>query len=258
MGDQAPPLPSGWTSVAGLEMRAQVSSPPLEGARPTVVLVHGLISSRYLLPTVRRLAPWCRLLVPDLPGFGRSDRPARALGIAGLADALATFMVSCEAVGAAVVGHSVGAQVAVELANRHPSLVGRTALIGPVVDTTDRRLVAQYRRWLANAAQEPVALHGIAVREVFEVGPRRMLETFRHALGYPIEDKLATVAGPVLLMRGARDRMAPQRWLDELHERLPASDVVVIPGAAHTVVYSAPVAVAQVVRDFSAVSDAPA
>ena len=43
-------------------------------ARPCgVVLVHGIITSRYLLPTVRELARFTRVLVRDLPGFTAND-----------------------------------------------------------------------------------------------------------------------------------------------------------------------------------------
>jgi 2-hydroxy-6-oxonona-2,4-dienedioate hydrolase len=56
---------------------------------PPVVLVHGIVSSRYLLPTASRLARRHAVVAMDLPGFGRSDPVARALGISELADVVA-------------------------------------------------------------------------------------------------------------------------------------------------------------------------
>lgn len=57
---------------------------------PAVALVHGLgLSGRYMLPTARHLAPHFPVYVPDLPGFGDSSKPAKALDVPALADALA-------------------------------------------------------------------------------------------------------------------------------------------------------------------------
>lgn len=59
------------------------------------------------------------------------------------------------------------------------------------------------------------------------------------------------MGAPVLLVRGERDRVAPQRWVEELDKRGPDSHIVVIPRAGHTVVYSEPVRMARVIQDFT-------
>jgi len=71
-------------------MHARVSEGPTTEGSPTVVLVHGLVvSGRYMLPTLELLAPAFRVYSPDLPGFGKSEKPPRVLDVAGLSDALA-------------------------------------------------------------------------------------------------------------------------------------------------------------------------
>jgi len=66
-------LQSAWTSIDGLRMHARVSQGP---GSPAMVLVHGLVvSSRYMVPTAERLSPHHPVYVPDLPGFGKSDKP---------------------------------------------------------------------------------------------------------------------------------------------------------------------------------------
>lgn len=73
-------------------MYARVGEPE-EGSHPAVILVHGLvISSRYMVPTAERLAPWCRVFAVDLPGYGKSEKPHRILSLSELADALADWM----------------------------------------------------------------------------------------------------------------------------------------------------------------------
>jgi pimeloyl-ACP methyl ester carboxylesterase len=74
--------------------------------------VHGFgLSGRYLVPTAERLRNDFHTLVPDLPGFGRSDRPARALDIPGLADAAIRFLDDRGIEQATLVGNSMGCPV---------------------------------------------------------------------------------------------------------------------------------------------------
>src|SRR5436190_17974179 len=90
VGEPGKRLMSRWTTVAGWSMHALVPEDPSACPGPPVVLVHGLgVSGRYMLPTAVRLAGHLPTYVPDLPGFGQSARPARALDIPELADALA-------------------------------------------------------------------------------------------------------------------------------------------------------------------------
>ena len=67
-----------WTTVRGWRMHARVAVQPPGRDTAAMVLVHGVgVSGRYLLPTAERLARRYPTYVPDLPGFGRSDKPAR-------------------------------------------------------------------------------------------------------------------------------------------------------------------------------------
>ena len=54
-----------------------------------MVLVHGLVvSSHYMVPTLKRLAAYHLVYAPDLPGFGESEKPRRILDVTGLSDSL--------------------------------------------------------------------------------------------------------------------------------------------------------------------------
>ena len=75
---------------------------------PPVVLVHGVISSRYLLPTVRELARFTRVLVPYLPDVG-PDRRSGVPAFADHADAVAEAIAYWGPSQVTVVSHSLGA-----------------------------------------------------------------------------------------------------------------------------------------------------
>jgi len=97
-------LDSMWARVDGRRMHARVSRCD-EPRAPNVVLVHGLgVSSHYMVPTALCLAPYCSVYAPDLPGFGKSAHPPRALDIPQMADALDRWMDAVGLRSAAFIG----------------------------------------------------------------------------------------------------------------------------------------------------------
>jgi 2-hydroxy-6-oxonona-2,4-dienedioate hydrolase len=110
-----------WQSVRDLTMLVRVSTNPQEVTTLPVVLLHGLgVSGRYMMPTAERLAVHYKVFVPDLPGFGRSDKPRHALGVPALADLLSAWLDGLGIGEAVFLGNSLGCQVIVDLAIRYP------------------------------------------------------------------------------------------------------------------------------------------
>lgn len=137
-------LRSTWTPIGGVRMHARVAT-TLAPPGPPVVLVHGLgVSSRYMIPTARLLAPDHRVYAPDLPGSGRSGKPRRVLDLDGLADALAGWLRANGLSDAILVGNSLGCQTIAALALRHPALVARAVFIGPTMDPRARTTLRQW------------------------------------------------------------------------------------------------------------------
>jgi pimeloyl-ACP methyl ester carboxylesterase len=243
-------ISSCWTQVDGLRMHARVTSAAPDGA-PEVVLLHGLgVSSRYMLPLARELAPHFRALAPDLPGFGHSDHPPAALDVPGLAEALLAWTAAAGLTAPALVADSVGCQVAVAAMRRSPEAFGRAVLIGPTVDRRGRNPVAQVGRLLRTGLHEKPGLAAVVGRGYLACGPGRALATAWHALAHPLEDDLPEVEVPVLVVRGGSDAVVPQRWAEEVAETLPDGRLAVLPGQGHTLNYSAPGPLAAAIGPF--------
>ena len=243
-----------WALVGGHRVLVRHWSGP-EPSAPAVVLVHGAVSGRYLLPTARLLGGEFKVVAPDLPGVGQSTRPRRGVRIEEHADLLAELIETMGLGEPTVLGHSVGAQIAASLAGRHPDAVGRLVLAGPTGDPKARSVTAVIGRWLATAPAEPLAFNLLACRELCDVGPRRMVRTVQAALADPFFDNLARVRAPTVVVRGERDRVAPQRWCEEVASRLGNTPVFVVPGRAHTLVYSSPAQLARTVSDLLCARD---
>jgi 2-hydroxy-6-oxonona-2,4-dienedioate hydrolase len=236
-------------------MHARISTRPLPRDAPTIVLVHGIgVSGRYLVPTALRLAATCRVYVPDLPGFGLSVKPSEILDVPALADALAAWMRVVQLPRATLLGNSFGCQIIAEFGVRHAGLISRAVLQGPTMDPRARSAPRQLLRWMLNSPFEPAVAGtslGTVVRQDYrDAGVRRVIATFRHALRDRIEDKLPSLAVPTLVVRGARDPIVPQRWAEEATRLLPNGRLIVVPGAAHTMCFTSPDALARVTRDF--------
>lgn len=244
------PLSGAYVMVRGqpLHYRVSLSAPVYDDA---LVMVHGLVvSSRYLQPTARLLAPAYRVFTPDLPGSGKSKGATPLPGLAELADALADWMTAVGLPRAHFLGNSVGCQVLIQLALRHAELVQRLILTGPTMDPRARTIPREVVRWLKNVPYEPPALLGIVLRDFLDMGFRRFFATLRESVRDPVELHLPHIAAPTLVVRGTRDTVVSQRWAEEVARLLPQGHLVVLPGAAHDLTYSSAAALARVIRAF--------
>lgn len=239
------------TCVGGMTMHARVSVDPVPRDRLPVILVHGLgMSSRYMIPLAKHLAPHVRVYAPDLPGFGLSDKPSYVLTVRELADALAAWMRAIGVERAVLVGNSLGCEVLVELALAHPACVVRLVLQGPTPDPEARGIVRQIAGFFAAAVFERWSLAWVALTDYARGGVRRYVLTARSMIDNRIGEKLPRVVQPTLVVWGTRDYIVPYAFVMRITGRLPRGRLAVIPGAAHGINYSHPRAFAAVLLPF--------
>ena len=123
-------------------------------------------------------------------------------------------------------------------------------LVGPTVDAYARSFGRQVGRLALDCCREPPSLLPILVSDYLTAGPLRVLRTGLNALADPIEDKLAAVDAPTLVVRGSRDALTSQRWVEDVARRLPAATLLVIPGSPHAANYAAAAQLARAVEAF--------
>jgi 2-hydroxy-6-oxonona-2,4-dienedioate hydrolase len=220
---------------------------PATPTGPPVLLVPGLgMSGRYLSPTADALAEYRRVIVPDLPGVGRSPHPEAPLTPPELADLLHELLRATVDGPAVVVGNSFGSVVAVELALRHPGSVYRLVLTSPVVAPQVRNLASVLRRFLGAMCHEPVSYLAIAVTDTMRGWSVKGRANLRTLLDYPLEDRAATLTVPTVVVRGRSDRLVPAAFARRLAVRIPQAELAEV-AAGHAMPYDAPHVLVRVV-----------
>jgi pimeloyl-ACP methyl ester carboxylesterase len=248
-----PAAVSRWVEVRGTEVHARAWVGDDVRADPPVVLVHGLaVASSMCVPTAERLAAHHHVYAPDLPGFGRSGKPADRLDVSGLADALGGWMEQMGLSGAVLVGTSIGCQVSVDLATRRRDLVRGLVLASPTVDAGRRSWPQQVVRWQLEQTTQSLRMRAIMLRGWARAGVGRALGTFRDCLRDPVEQKLPHVEQPAAVLYGTRDPLLSRDWAIAVASALPAGELHVLPGVVHNMAFENPLELARITRIFIA------
>ncbi len=202
-----------------------------------LLLLHGLgCSGDAWKPVLDTLsADGCAQTVaaPDLPGYGRSECSQGALGMDDLADWTADFLARIGLPRVHIAGHSMGCQVALALARRHPERAASLLLVGP---TSGRRLVPLWRYGMGlvlDGVFEPPCYNATLARMYAQMGMRRYFATVRRMMQDDPFAHAADVAMPTLILRGVRDFVVPAQAALALAAALPRGRYAEFPNAAH-------------------------
>jgi pimeloyl-ACP methyl ester carboxylesterase len=216
-----------------------------------LVLVHGLtVSGNYLLPTAAQLLDDFRVYVPDLPGFGASEKPSRVLEIAEMAQTLRAWMDAIGLERAYLLGNSLGCHTVAAMAAHYGERAAATILVSPVGDPDGRNTLRLVLRALNDFVREPPPVWAILFQDFLKAGLKRSILTLRRLQQCHLEAWLPRVDVPALVVGGGQDRIVPMWWIDRVAALLPQGEVAIIPEAGHVPNFSHPARLAALVRAF--------
>lgn len=227
-----------WLEVAGRRVRYREAG----GGGGVVVVVPGLgLSCDFYRAAYAALATaGLRVLVPDLPGFGKSAGPRLGLTVEQTARWLLAFADALGLGRAAWIGHSLGAQPAMQLAADHPARARALVLAAPTGAPARRRLLRQASGLVLDIGREPLALVPAVAREYLRTTPWAYLGTWLKAARHDPADTARRIRCPTLLVRGRGDPIVRPDFLELLRQRIPDAHVRAVPGGAHSLVFRRP------------------
>jgi pimeloyl-ACP methyl ester carboxylesterase len=206
--------------------------------RVLFVLVHGIGMGRSVFADLGELLnTHGRVVAVDLPGYGETPEPGRVLSIEENADVVAAYVRDLltgerDSVQVVILGHSMGAQVAMEAAARHPDVVDRIVLIGPTVDPDARTALRQLWRLTRDITPESPRVIAVGAREYLRAGPR-ILAKVNAMLAHHSEDTAPRVPVPALVVRGEKDLVVPPAWAQRLTAAMPDARLREVDGHGH-------------------------
>jgi pimeloyl-ACP methyl ester carboxylesterase len=105
-----------------------------DNEKPTLVLLHGAAALDTFANQYQALSRWFHVLVPHLPGAGEAAQ--EPYDPRQTCDALAEWIASLGAGRVYLMGHSVGAELAVRLVSEHEALFCRAVFLSPWLNAT--------------------------------------------------------------------------------------------------------------------------
>jgi len=252
------------TTVAGLKTHLRRG-----GKGEPVILLHGLGASsyswRYALP---ELAKHYEVFAPDLPGFGRTDKPWDFdYSIHGLHAWILEFMDHMGIKNARFAGNSMGGVLSLWTAMEAPTRVERMALIGtpayvenrpkmlwplswPVIGSLYEWALGDVTlRYIANTTfvdkskvdAQMVAEYGYALKSA--AGRRAVAEFVRHAIPSDHHEQIKryrSVLHSTLVLVGDCDRMVGRAGAERLAKDLPNAVLCMLDASGHAPQEDAP------------------
>jgi pimeloyl-ACP methyl ester carboxylesterase len=250
-----------------------VTARPLQvtdlGDGQPVVLLHGQPGQgRDWEAVVRQLGAELRVIVPDRPGYGRTGGPA--VGVGGNVDAVVELLDRLDLPTVAVVGHSWGGAVALDLVRRHPDRVSVVVLVASVggrgsVNLLDRVLglpvigpafslvgltamrAFPVRRLLARMSG-PSSADTASSGRWYSAWRSFVVEQRALVLELPgIVASLPSIRTPAVVMIGEADRVVPPVSQEHLATILPQAQTVRVAKVGHLLPQKSPQSVAEVI-----------
>ncbi len=215
-----------------------------------------MVSGDMFDPVVDHFAERHRVIVPDLRGHGRSRDLPPPYDAAQLAADLAVLLDHLGITSAAVLGYSQGGAIAQQLALDHPTRCGRLVLgctyaynmatprekVEGILGSILLRFISIRRLakfGLAQGAaqttrQQADWLVGIMASQDQE----KMRLAWHEMMAFDSRRRLGEITCPTLVLAAANDQAVPMHHAKMLHDGIRGSQLVVIDGADHTLIWT--------------------
>lgn len=198
--------------MSAIVSNAEIVHYEVLGRGRPVIFLHGWAGSwRYWVPTMQAVSYNYRAYALDLWGFGDSARVPGSYSLAAQTELLETFIAQLGIMGkVALVGHGLGALVAVQFALRSPNKLARLMLLNcPLNGIYHNRLLAETPvglvEWLSTVPEEKADLR----LEAQKTDPGALIPPLLDFQALSLKEQFPQLAMPTLLVYGLSDPLVP-------------------------------------------------
>ena len=227
------------TGDSGIRRRMEVGGKPASfresGSGFPVIVTAGLgLTSRFYEESYGAFADaGLRFIVPDLPGWGDTPGPRTGLHPADTAAFLLDFAKECDVRRAVWIGHSLGAQAVVRVAERRPDLAAGIVLVGPTGAPGRWELLRQAWGLAVEARRTSPHVIAAVAREYIRTPPQRYIGTWLRHSRDDLPKRLPRVQCPALILAGDADPVCRPAFIELLRHRIPQATVDRVRGGTH-------------------------
>ncbi len=239
----------------------------------SVILLHGwgLNSDKYsvLAEYLSQIAnsKW-QMVIPDLPGFGKSDNPPEAWGVDEYADLVKKFSDTLNLGKIILIGHSFGGQVAIKFVAKHPERLAALVLTGAAGIRHSSSVKQKIFYCLAKTGKIIFSLplinklEGSAQKLLYKAAREKdyyesrgiMKEVFKKVLKEDLTYCFEKIAAPTLLIWGRNDRSTPLKDGQIMHSKIQSAGgrtkLEIVGEANHSLPYQFPEKFAKIIVEF--------
>lgn len=217
------------------------------GSGSPLLFLHGATGMPVVMPFMEKLAERFDVLVPEHPGYGRSDEPEWLENIHDVAYFYLDFIKTLDLRDVTLVGGSMGGWIAMEIAVRDTSrlrnviLVGPAGIAAPGVEPADIFLLPTeevVRRLFHDPKIAEQRLAEPLSAEAVDIGLKNRHTTARLGWEPRLHDPflpkwLHRIDVPVKIIWGKDDRILPVAFLDEYRKLMPKAETEVFESCGH-------------------------
>ena len=142
------------------------------------------------MPTARALATRGVNVVPDLPGYGRSERRDRVLDIPALAETTLAILDRLDIDKAVLVGNSMGCAISLEVAHEAPERIHSLVLVSPAGGAHNQPMSRALGQLAKDVFRESTKMLPVALPDYVKFGPLNGLRLFRELTRFPSLERL--------------------------------------------------------------------
>lgn len=232
----------------------------IAGAEPPLLLLHGFTDTSRSFSLLAPYLAGRRLIMPDLRGHGASQ-PGKRFGISDFAEDIAGLIRRLRLERPVVVGHSLGAMVAIALAARHGESVGGLVVMASTLkpeQPPDHPLVVGvaalhdpispadpfFDWWHACGPGVPQAFLSSLARDASAMPAARWRAILEEVRRTDLAATARTVHARTLIIAGACDPLFGEAHQQALAEALAGSRLIWAPGCGHNPHWEDPALVA--------------